>query len=205
MSLFPITPPAPINGTGAIRGPGRRSFGLGTPAVALGAAIGQLQPDADIHFVSAGAWSLHDLIRYTIDQTGAPADVTAFTWSITPSAVNAILDLKVRGQIGAFALVMDAAQKKVSRGAFETIRGHCDRVRLAQIHAKGFTLAAGDWRVVCVTSQNMTTNPRYEAGVVSTSPAVYEFHRAWLDPLLAGGDPLNVEAVARTVEAEGGD
>ena len=69
----------------------------------------------------------------------------------------------------------------------------------------GFTLAAGDWRVVCVTSQNMTTNPRYEAGVVSTSPAVYEFHRAWLDPLLAGGDPLNVEAVARTVEAEGGD
>ena len=205
MALFPASPPTPTNGTGAVHGPGRRSFGLGTPAVALADAIGLLQPDMDAHFVSAGAWSLHDLIRYTIAQTGAPADVVAFTWSITPSAVDAVIDMKVRGQIGALALVMDSAQKKLSRGAFETIRPHCDRFRLAQIHAKGFLLAAGDWRVVCVTSQNMTTNPRYEAGVVSTSPAVYQFHRAWLDPLLAGGDPLNVEAVARTVAAEGGD
>jgi len=205
MSLFPITSATPTNGTGAIRGPGRRNFGLGTPAVALADAIGRLQPDMDVHFVSAGAWSLHDLIRYTIVQTGAPAAVVAFTWSITSSAVDAILDMKAGGQIGEFDLVMDAAQKKLSRDAFETIRPHCRRVRLAQIHAKGFALAAGDWRVVCVTSQNMTTNPRCEAGVVSTSPAVYQFHRAWLDPLLEGGDPLNVEAVAQTVEAEGGD
>lgn len=205
MSLFPITSATPTNGTGAIRGPGRRSFGLGTPAVALADAIGQLEQDTDVHFVSAGAWSLHDLVRYVIAQTGAPADVVAFTWSITSSAVDAILDMKSRGQIGEFDLIMDAAQKKLSRDAFETIRPHCRRVRLAQIHAKGFLLAAGAWRVVCVTSQNMTTNPRYEAGVVSTCPAVYAFHRGWLEPLLEDGDPLNVEAVARTVEADGGD
>ena len=66
MSLFTATNQTPANGTGAIRGPGRRSFGLGTPAVALADAIGRLQPDMDVHFVSAGAWSLHDLIRYAI-------------------------------------------------------------------------------------------------------------------------------------------
>ena len=205
MSLFTANTQTPANGTGAIRGPGRRGFGLGTPAVALADAIGRLQPDMDVHFVSAGAWSLHDLIRYAIQQTGGPADVLAFTWSITQSAVDAVIDMKAAGRIGAFELVMDAAQKKLSRGAFEAIRPHCRRVRLCQIHAKGFLLVAGDWRVVCVTSQNMTTNPRHEAGVVSTDPAVYAFHHAWLDALLAGGDPLNVEAVARTVEAEGGD
>jgi hypothetical protein len=201
MSLFDLETPV-VNGTGATPGPGRRTFGAGTPAVALADAIGRLQFNNDVHYVSAGAWSLHDLVRYCLAHTG-PGALIAFTWSLTPSAAAALIDMKTRGALLSLDLVMDSAQKKLSRGAFHTLRPHCARVRLCQIHAKGFLLAAGVWRVSVVTSQNMTTNPRYEVGVMSTAPVVYAFHRLWLDPLLDGGDPLDVERLATQITPEG--
>jgi hypothetical protein len=201
MSLFSLENHV-INGTGATRGPGRRSFGTGTPAVALREAIGPLRHNTDAHYVSAGAWSLHDLARYCLETTG-PGVLMAFTWSLTPSATDALLAMKARGLLLALDLCMDAAQKCMSRGAYQTIKPHCRRARLCQIHAKGFLLAAGRWRVSVVTSQNFTTNPRYEVGVLSTAPAVFAFHRAWLDPLLDGGDPLGVEKLATRIPKEG--
>lgn len=201
MSLFSITNPV-VNGTGSIRGPGRRAFGAGTPAITLQDAIGQLRQNRDTHYVSGGAWSLHDLVRYCLATTG-PGTLLAFTWSLTPSATNALIDMKTAGLLLSLDLVMDSAQKKLSRGAYETLRPHCDKVRLCQIHAKGFLLAAGAWRVSVVTSQNFSTNPRYEIGVLSTAQSIYNFHRLWLDPLLAGGDPLDVEKVSKTITAEG--
>lgn len=201
MSLFSLNT-AVINGTGGIRGPGRRLFGAGTPAIALEDAIGKLKPGRDTHYVSAGAWSLHDLVRFCLKQTG-PGAVTAFTWSLTSSAADSLINMLDCGLLLSLNLVMDSAQKKLSRGAYETLRPHCARVRLCQIHAKGFLLAAGAWRVSVATSQNMTSNPRVEIGVLSTAPAVYEFHRLWLDPLLAGGDPLGVEKLSHKITKEG--
>ena len=204
MPLFTLNNDLPINGTGATIGPPRRSFGTGTPSVALADAIGELQTDTDVHYVSAGAWALHDLIRYCLDRTG-PGDVIGFTWSMTNSAIDAILDMIGSGLIRRFSLAMDATHARLAGGAFETIRQHCERSRLCSIHAKGFTLAAGAWRISCAMSQNLTQNPRYEVGVLSTCPRVYDFHRAWLDPLLDGGDPLDVETVSKHVPREGGD
>jgi len=121
---------------------------------------------------------------------------------MTDTAASALLNMRAEGLILALDLCMDTTQRKLSRGAFETIRSHCRRTRLCQIHAKGFLLTAGAWRVSCVTSQNMSKNPRYEVGVLSTAPDVHAFHRLWLDPLLDGGDPLGVEQLATTIPQE---
>ena len=51
-------------------------------------AIGTIEPGKSIIFISAGSWALHDLLRYCLLQTG-PADVDAFTWSISIPGVTA--------------------------------------------------------------------------------------------------------------------
>lgn len=169
--------------------PEHHRFKIATPMSSLGEVIGKISKDMDIHYVSAGSWALHDLLRYVIQQVG-PADVLGFTWSITQPAADQLVDMIQKGEIKSLSIVMDGKMSKWSRGASVYLKDHCRDFRIVGCHAKGFWLHSEKMDVSVVSSANFSNNPRIEAGVISTQEGVCDFHHEWIADLLVSGDPF---------------
>ena len=153
-------------------------------------AIGTIEPGKSIIFISAGSWALHDLLRYCLLQTG-PADVDAFTWSISIPGATQIINLLERGQIRRFSFIAHMMMKKWSAAATQMLKKHTERLHLSHIHAKGFILSNENWRLSVISSANYTNNPAIEGGIISTSPAVYDLNRKWIDAIHETGANLD--------------
>ncbi len=153
-------------------------------------AIGTIEPGKSIVFISAGSWALHDLLRYVLMQTG-PADVDAFTWSISIPGATQIINLLERGQIRRFSFIAHMMMKKWSAAATQMLKKHTERLHLSHIHAKGFILRNENWRISCISSANYTNNPAIEGGIISTSPEVWELNRKWIDAIHENGAQLD--------------
>ncbi len=153
-------------------------------------AIGTIEPGKSIVFISAGSWALHDLLRYVLMQTG-PADVDAFTWSISIPGATQIINLLERGQIRRFSFIAHMMMKKWSAAATQMLKKHTERLHLSHIHAKGFILRNESWRISCISSANYTNNPAIEGGIISTSPEVWELNRKWIDAIHENGAQLD--------------
>ena len=153
-------------------------------------AIGTIEPGKSIVFISAGSWALHDLLRYVLTQTG-PADVDAFTWSISIPGATQIINLIERGQIRRFSFIAHMMMKKWSAAATEMLKNHTELLHLSHIHAKGFILRNENWHISVISSANYTNNPAIEGGIISTSPEVWELNRKWIDAIHATGAKLD--------------
>ena len=153
-------------------------------------AIGTIEQGKSVIFISAGSWALHDLLRYVLMQTG-PADVDAFTWSISIPGATQIINLIDRGQIRRFSFIAHMMMKKWSAAATQMLKKHTERLHLSHIHAKGFILSNEKWRISVISSANYTNNPAIEGGIISTSPEVYDLNRKWIDAIHEKGAQLD--------------
>jgi hypothetical protein len=153
-------------------------------------AIGTIEQGKSIVFISAGSWALHDLLRYVLMQTG-PADVDAFTWSISVPGATQIINLLESGQIREFSFIAHMMMKKWSAAATQMLKTHTKRLHLSHIHAKGFILRNENWQISCISSANYTNNPAIEGGIISTSPEVWEQNRKWIDAIHENGANLD--------------
>jgi len=177
--------------TGGVAVPNTREVAMLSSRFALMRdAIGSIEPEKSIVFISAGSWALHDLLRYVLLQTG-PADVDAFTWSISIPGATQIINLIESGQIRHFSFIAHVMMKKWSAAATEMLKNHAERLHLSHIHAKGFILRNDNWRVSVISSANYTNNPAIEGGIISTSPAVWELNRKWIEAIHAHGKQLD--------------
>lgn len=195
MSLFSFSDlGSVVNGTGAISlGPGgdgltsSKKFKTCRPGQALADVVGVLERNTDLHFVTAGSWALHDLALYCARAIG-PCDFVGFTWSLTGPASDVLIKAKLDGVFRSMKMVVDGSMSKWSRGALSQLEPHSEATRVLGIHAKGFLLSNSSWCVAVVSSANFSNNPRIEAGVLSTVPAVFQFHSTWLERVLFNGD-----------------
>jgi hypothetical protein len=48
-------------------------------------------------------------------------------------------------------------------------------------HAKLLVVINKDWAVSVTGSANLTKNSRLEAGVISCTPAIANFHKSWIE------------------------
>jgi hypothetical protein len=80
-------------------------------------------------------------------------------------SVNFLVDWRVRVRCPSFLAIA---------------KMHFSRVRVSNCHAKVFVLENEEWCVSVVGSANFTSNPRIEAGHVSTNPVVGVFHKNWI-------------------------
>jgi hypothetical protein len=149
--------------------------------------IGELEPECNYHFSTAGAWSLHDMIALTCQKIGA-SRLFLSTWTITEEPMRTLFQLIQEGRITELNCLFDYRIEKRKAEAFQLAKVNAARVKLTKVHAKVAVLLNDQWGVSIIGSANLTKNPRIEAGVLSTCRAVAEFHSSWINQEITHGD-----------------
>ena len=152
---------------------GPLSFDLCPSKKVLKEHIGNLEPGHTWLYLTGGKWSNHQLLQFLLEKTG-PADVYATTWTITEAPVRVMQQLLDGGQMRSLTLLTDHRIKSRAPQAWQLMQSLPAKVHLSKCHAK-VTIAIGDVHgIVVVNSQNMTNNPRIEAGAIVFDRAAAE-------------------------------
>jgi hypothetical protein len=143
-------------------------------------AIGALADGQHMHFVSAGQWSMHDLLEEMLRRSG-PAHVHIATWAATEDPARRIVMLKQQGMALSLSCLLDYKMQGRKPGPFQLLQANADRLALAKCHAKVTAVINDHFSMVCVGSANLSRNPRFEAGVISACRGDAEFHISWIN------------------------
>ena len=115
---------------------------------------------------------LADVIASILEHIGA-AEIVISTFSTSEEFLRRIWRLRKEGLITSASLFCDlkAARKTVHLYTF--ITSIFDTVYLAENHSKVVLLGNNRYKVAVVTSQNQTRGNRFECGIISSSPELY--------------------------------
>lgn len=138
--------------------------------------IGQIDHGCSIIGVTKGQFSLLDLIRAVVDQTG-PANLTASTWSTGIKDTHNIGTLIDKGMFTSVRLCLDRSfsgrQPKYVSEVIETWGE--ENIRMTRNHAKFFLLRNKEWNICSRSSMNLNKNPRLEQFDIDDNLELCEF------------------------------
>ena len=157
-----------------------------------GRVIGDVKMGDCIHYVTAGEWSMHDLLFHLLDKTG-PADVYAASWSITEDPVRQLITRIVDRRILHLHAILDWRTKVRCPAVLALAQANFTDIHLTNCHAKCTAIINKKWQIAIVGSANYTNNPRIETGVVHCDPTAATFHRDWILAQIALSDPLDMK------------
>lgn len=137
-------------------------------------------PDKVIPFFSDGKWSLFHLLSHCLAYYTGPAKVRISSFSISENALRSFLNDKESGLIKSMSLLFDVSipHRKIDLMLFA--REVFSEIRLCPNHSK-IILIDGDRKACIISSQNLTPNPRLEAGVIFTTDEHYNFYSNLFD------------------------
>lgn len=150
----------------------------------------KLNRDKDIHFMSHGEWSTHELIMHLLTLIG-PAHLYFTTWSLKEYPVRLLMKAMEEGRLMSIYALLDTRVKVRNPEVLALAQMQFATVREYDCHAKVAVLMNEDWKVTVIGSANMTNNPRVEACVLSTHPEVADFHYYWISKLINAGEELH--------------
>lgn len=148
------------------------------------AAIGKMEPGCRIIGITKGQFSLLDLLRAVLAQTG-PADVIVSTWTTGIRDAENAGWLLANGDMTSFTLLTDRSfpkrQPKYCRRVRELFGE--ESILATNTHAKFAMVRNKDWRVVIRSSMNLNRNKRFEQFDIDDSREMYEFFLAFVDEI----------------------
>ncbi|WP_347268971.1 hypothetical protein [Paracoccus sp. (in: a-proteobacteria)] len=142
--------------------------------------IEKLNEIKNIHFVSNGDWSMHDLVIELIKKYG-PADLYFTTYALREFAVRQIINAIELKQIKSVTLILDYKAKSRTPEVYQLASMNFSKIFLASIHAKVAVLKCANHFISIIGSANWTNNPRIEAGVISMEKPTMDFHIDWIN------------------------
>lgn len=143
----------------------------------------KIKTENNIHFISSGDWSMHDLLTELLNDHG-PAELYFTTYSIREFAVRQILNAIEAGKITAVTLLLDYKARARTPDVFILAEMNFNKIYLTSVHAKVTVLKTAIGYITIVGSANWTTNPRIEAGIISKDEAAGKFHIDWINKTL---------------------
>lgn len=158
----------------------------------VGELFTELIHDSLTSYVSAGLWSMHDLLFRILELTG-PARVTFATWSMTQEPVTMLVNALHEGLILELNGLLDVRVKVRNPKVYQFAKMQFGKVRESVCHAKVTVIENDRWAVTINGSPNFTNNPRIEAGDVIVSRAIAEFHRTWIMKEIEKAHPFDDE------------
>ena len=128
--------------------------------------------DRPVQAYFSNSVQLADVIASILEHIGA-SEIIISTFSTSEEFLRRIWRLRKEGLITSASLFCDlkAARKTVHLYTF--ITSIFDAVHLAENHSKVVLLGNGRYKVSIVTSQNQTRGNRFECGIISSSPELY--------------------------------
>jgi hypothetical protein len=151
-----------------------------------GVAVGELVLGLERYFVTKGQFSLIDVVRRILDQTG-PADVVISTWTSAGADIAEAFDLLDDGRIRSIRFLVDhffQRRKPQFCGQIRKLFGD-ESIRVTRNHAKLVVITNEKWKISVLTSMNLNMNPRLEYALVRESPELAAFNLGWIDEIFA--------------------
>lgn len=139
-----------------------------------------------VHYATNGAFSAHDLLFSLIETMHVPK-VYLSTWTMTEFPAKRLIDAMNCGLIKELNCLLDVRMEK-NPNVLQLMKFNASRIRLTNCHAKVMVIMNDYAQYTVVSSQNMTENPRMEAGVISQNRNVAEFHVNWMEKLMNDAD-----------------
>ena len=139
---------------------------------------GRIKDFNTVHYCTGGAFSAHELLFSILRMTG-PAKVYISTWTMTEYPARLLSEALSSGKITELYCLLDVRMEK-NPSVHQLIQHNSTMIRLSQCHAKVMIIENDGLSISIISSQNMTENPRIEAGVISTNRSVMLFHRGWI-------------------------
>lgn len=144
-------------------------------------SVGKLTHDLERYLVTKGQYSLIDVLRAILNQTG-PANVTFSTWTAAGLHVSEVWDLVESGAILTTRWLIDHTFQRRQphvAGQLHKLFG-AESIRVTRNHAKLALVRNDAWDVTVLTSMNLNLNRRMEFLLVREDPDLAEFNSVWI-------------------------
>jgi hypothetical protein len=172
-------------------------------------ALGTLEPGCRVIGLTKGQFSLLDILRAVLAQTG-PAHVVVSTWTTgIRDAQNARMLLDA-GKILSFRLLTDrsfATRQPKYAAEVRRLFG-VDSIRATNTHAKFLLVRNKRWNIAVRSSMNLNRNPRFEQFDLDNDSEIADFleaHAAEMANLMPEGDrPTAAQTAAGFAQSLGG-
>jgi len=158
---------------------------MGKSLIDLERCISELVPDQAQQFVTAGRWSMHQLLEYLLRKTG-PCRLWMTTWTITEEPMRCLLNLIREGLILELNALLDYRIERRKPEAFQLASSIITNICLTKCHAKVLVLKNEHWNITILGSANFSSNPRIEVGTIFTDRASADFHIQWIEDVISG-------------------
>lgn len=146
---------------------------------ALSDVLGDWDMKTDLHYVSHGHWSLHNLLEWILPRTGA-ATIYIATWSMSEDATRMLINLTDAGLIKEIKAILDYRTKNRHEASFYLAKSRFAQLHTTSCHAKVTVIEAERHWITINGSPNFTNNPRIESGMISVAPEVGQWHKKWI-------------------------
>lgn len=139
-----------------------------------------LNSSTDVHFVSNGNFSLHDIVNECVARLGKVHTMTLSTFSFTELPARMIGNWMEEGKVNKLYALLDVRSKANYPGVFQQLGQLAEALAIVPVHAKVTILESEHETITIIGSANWTTNPRYEVGQITTNKQTAAFHKAWI-------------------------
>lgn len=145
-------------------------------------AVKSLAKDAHIIGLTMGEFSLIDLIKSTLDVTGA-ADLYIATWSAGIKDAHQVKWLADTNKINKIRLLTDHSyvnrQSKYA-ASIEDIFGK-ENIRTSEMHAKFVIIKNERWNVTIISSMNLNANKTCETFTIYENQEICDFYMSFIN------------------------
>jgi len=156
-------------------------FVLGNALAEMERQLGEYDDGHCIQFATSGNWSMHELIVYYAQLLGQ-CDLYFSTWTISEAPARVLFNLHTQGLLRHIHSLFDYRVNERKAEGYHLIAKASTTTALSKCHAKVTVLQAVDnsKAVSIVSSQNMSKNPRIEAGTIIHSVECAAMHIDWV-------------------------
>jgi len=144
--------------------------------------LDKLDAEKQLHYISDGDWSTHDLIMELLKKL-KPAELFLTTYAIREFSIRQLVLAIEKQDLLSVNMIADYRAKIRTPEVYQLANQNL-KIFLHAIHAKVIVLRSPTGCVTIVGSSNLTSNPRIEAGVITMDPEVAAFHINWISKIM---------------------
>ncbi len=145
----------------------------------LSEIIHSIKQGKDVHFVTNGKWSLHELVAEVL-ALYSPVDITFCTFSITEFPGRLLAQWITEGKVKELNVLLDIRAKANYPQVLQLVQNISNSFKLVPVHAKSTVIKHKDISITITGSANWTQNPRYEIGYITTNKEYASFQENWI-------------------------
>lgn len=138
--------------------------------------LGQMTPGFYITGFTMGQFSLIDILKAVIEQTG-PVSVAMSTWTVAKADCSELLLMLRNGSFKSFRLLIDSTFQKRQPSITAEIRKQfgAESIVITRNHAKLLLIKNDIYSIYGETSMNLNFNPRMETISLRDDKALHDF------------------------------